>query len=138
MLCVFLREGWPASNFAHSSTYRTAVFHVSTRPKLRNLHLGTHVLPCYFYGVRFTIAVKVVGTAVMHAQVMPATLSVSFLMPLVVLENAMGCKVFRDIKLDLAARNGSMLDIPNSPIHFVEGTQLTGSYAMERTLLLAV
>lgn len=81
---------------------------------------------------------KVVGTAVMHAQVMPATLSVSFLVPLVVLENAMGCKVFRDVKLDLAVRNGSLPGIPSRPIEFMEGTQLTSSRAMERTLLLAV
>lgn len=74
----------------------------------------------------------------MHAQVMSATLSVSFLVPLVVLENAMGCKVFRDVKLDLAVRNGSLLGIPSRPIEFMEGTQLTSSRAMERTLLLAV
>lgn len=65
---------------------------------------------------------KIVGTALMyHAPSISRTLSVALLVPLMVLENAMGCKVFRDIKLDIAARNGSFSNIPSKPMQFVRG-----------------
>lgn len=68
------------------------------------------------------MTMKILGTALVYrAPGITRTLSVALLMPLMVLENAMGCKVFRDIKLDLEARNGSFSNVPSKPIEFVRG-----------------
>lgn len=75
------------------------------------------------------------GTALMHAPQLPYTFRTCLNVPLAVVENAMGCKVFRDIKLDLADRDRNWSAIPSKPIQFVQGKQPSATWAMEESLL---
>ena len=110
-------EPGAAQGLLRDLSYGTAVFLVSfSRITGKRLHL-------IIFRPSLAVTLKFIAIVILHATVLSPTFGVSSLTLLIVLENAMGCKVFRDIKLDLSTSDGNLTNLVSRAMQFAPGAQ---------------